>query len=62
MTTRRTLLAAIAGAALATGALAQAPAFPSRTLTLVVPFPAGGITDTISRALAQKMSDRWANP
>ena len=62
MTTRRTLLAALAGTALATGAWAQAPAFPSRTITLVVPFPAGGITDAISRALAQKMSDTLGKP
>lgn len=57
MLLRRTLLATLATPLLAGTALAQAPAFPSRTVTMVVPFPAGGITDQIARALAQKMGE-----
>ena len=52
---RRSLLATLALAALPGLALAQA--FPQRSITLVVPFPAGGITDQISRAMAQKMGE-----
>lgn len=34
---------------------ASAQAFPSRTVTLVVPFPAGGPTDTVGRVMADRM-------
>lgn len=54
---RRTLLG-LAGAALATGgtgAWAQA-GFPARTMTVIVPFAAGGATDTLGRLIAQQLS------
>ncbi len=53
---------AVLGAALllaATGALAQGAAFPTRTVTLIVPFPPGGGTDTGARLIAQKLSVKW---
>jgi tripartite-type tricarboxylate transporter receptor subunit TctC len=40
----------------------QAKAFPSRTVRIVVPFPAGGPTDILSRVLAQRMSEDWGQP
>ena len=57
---RRALLAS----ALATGALsslglpagAQTP-FPSKTMTFVVPYPAGGANDMLGRLIGQKMSE-----
>jgi len=53
-----TALVALAGAATLTStvALAQAP-FPSRSITMIVPFPPGGPTDLVARILAQKMSE-----
>ena len=54
---RRALLGAIAGAAalgLATGA--QAQAFPTKPVTMIVPFAAGGPTDIIARIVAEHMS------
>jgi tripartite-type tricarboxylate transporter receptor subunit TctC len=43
--------------AFALGAPAQAQDFPDRTVTLVVPFAAGGSTDVVARIIAQKMSE-----
>ena len=43
----------------ATVAPAVAQSFPSRTITIVSPAPAGGVTDTIGRALAQRFSTKW---
>ncbi|WP_068686159.1 MULTISPECIES: tripartite tricarboxylate transporter substrate binding protein [unclassified Variovorax] len=45
------------GATTLAPALAQPQAFPSRTITWVVPFTPGGVTDTTSRALAKKMGE-----
>jgi putative tricarboxylic transport membrane protein len=38
---------------------ASAQTFPSRTITIVSPAPAGGVTDIIGRALAQRFSMAW---
>lgn len=37
---------------------AQAQSFPSRTVTIVSPYQAGGTSDIIARILAQKLSER----
>lgn len=52
--TRRLFLAAFAAAAHSAG---FAQAFPSRTIEWVVPYPAGGGTDIVARALAQPMGE-----
>jgi tripartite-type tricarboxylate transporter receptor subunit TctC len=50
----------IAGAVLAALLIAAAPApaqdYPSRPITLVVPFPAGGGNDALARVVAERMS------
>jgi tripartite-type tricarboxylate transporter receptor subunit TctC len=63
---RRTLALAAAAAA---GALSLAPlaaqaqaAFPSKSLTIVVPFSAGGTTDILARVIGQYMSKDLGKP
>ncbi len=36
--------------------------YPARAVHVVVPFPAGGPTDVLTRVLAQKLSERWSQP
>ena len=55
ITALATGLAAGLALTLATGA-ASAQAFPDRTVTIVVPFSAGGPTDTVTRLVAESMS------
>lgn len=58
-TTRRTALATIAGLAAASVLPARAQAFPSRRVTLLVPFPPGGPVDLVARQIAQKLQEQW---
>lgn len=51
------VLAGSALSALSLGQPAAAQTFPDRTITLVVPFAAGGSTDVVGRVVAQKMGD-----
>lgn len=55
--------------ALAVGALARADAqdvdashYPSRTIHIIVPFPAGGPTDILSRIIGQEITASWGQP
>jgi len=62
MRAARLLLIAVAGA-LAASAHAQSTAnYPTRPLTLVVPYPAGGGNDVIARLVAAKMSQQLGQP
>jgi tripartite-type tricarboxylate transporter receptor subunit TctC len=55
---RRQFMATGTAAAGAIGfpALAQDAKYPSRTITMVVPFPAGGAVDTAGRAIGERLS------
>ncbi|WP_146688704.1 Bug family tripartite tricarboxylate transporter substrate binding protein [Bradyrhizobium canariense] len=43
-------------------AMAAAPDYPVRAVTMIVPFPAGGATDTLARLLAEKMQAVLGQP
>lgn len=62
MSTRRTLLKAAAAACLPAPFAARAQGFPSKTVTLVVPFAPGGPTDQLARALAGRMQESLGKP
>ena len=61
---RRALFEAALGVALAACApLASGQAkFPSKPVTIVVPYPPGGSNDTFARELGKKLGDRWGVP
>jgi tripartite-type tricarboxylate transporter receptor subunit TctC len=54
-------IASIAFGLLAAGAV-QAQAWPTKPVTLVVPFPPGGSSDTIARAIGAKMQEKLGQP
>jgi tripartite-type tricarboxylate transporter receptor subunit TctC len=47
---------------LAGGSLARAETYPSRPITMIVPFPAGCATDTLARFLGQYMHELLGEP
>jgi tripartite-type tricarboxylate transporter receptor subunit TctC len=61
MTLRKPILG-IAAALLVGVAAASAQTYPSRPITLVVPFPPGGSTDTTARIIAEKMRPILGQP
>src|SRR6476620_5571754 len=58
----RKLAVAIALAVLAGVTSVQAQTYPSRQITLIVPFPPGGSTDVAARILAEHMRARLGQP
>jgi len=57
MSHSRSLKPILAAALLAAAGLAFGQPFPSRPITVVVPFPPGGVTDTTMRLVGQKITD-----
>jgi tripartite-type tricarboxylate transporter receptor subunit TctC len=47
--------------AIATGAHAQGK-FPTKQVTMIVPYPAGGSNDIFARALGKKLMEAWGQP
>jgi tripartite-type tricarboxylate transporter receptor subunit TctC len=61
----RQILAMLAVATMFTivaAASAQAPAYPDKSIRIVVPFPVGGIADTFGREIGKKLTETWGQP
>jgi len=59
---RRILLAAALLAAGGLPALAQQAPYPTKPITMIVPFPPGGVADTVARPVAEAMSRDLGQP
>ncbi len=60
--TARLLLAAALAASIGAVERAVADTFPTRPITIVVPYPAGGVTDALVRLLGDRMKDTLGQP
>ncbi len=57
------LLSAFLAAALVLASpAARAQSYPSRQITLIIPFSPGGSNDLVGRALGKKLSEAWGQP
>jgi len=52
----------LAAALVLTSAAVRAQTYPSRQITLIVPFAAGGSNDVVGRAIGRKLSEVWGQP
>ncbi len=59
---RRILFPILLLPALWMAAEANAQSYPARPITIVVPYPAGGVTDSIVRLLAERMRTSLGQP
>jgi len=64
MLTKRALVSAIVafGCAMPTVNAASAQSYPTRPITIVIPFPAGGNNDVVARFLADRLSASFRQP
>ncbi|MDQ0606788.1 tripartite-type tricarboxylate transporter receptor subunit TctC [Variovorax sp. W1I1] len=56
------VVAAAAGGCLLSGAAFAQAAYPTKTITIVVPYPAGGSNDTFARQVAKELGDEFKQP
>jgi tripartite-type tricarboxylate transporter receptor subunit TctC len=52
----------LAAALVLAGPLARAESYPSRQITLIIPFTPGGSNDLVGRAIGKKLSEAWGQP
>jgi tripartite-type tricarboxylate transporter receptor subunit TctC len=63
MDIRTIALVLLSALTIASAAAQERPdTFPSRSIKIVVPFPAGGPSDVLTRLIGQRMSEDWGQP
>ncbi|MDO5289309.1 MAG: tripartite tricarboxylate transporter substrate binding protein [Pseudomonadota bacterium] len=62
MTDRRHFLGSVFAAAMAPAVVLAQESYPSKPITLVVPFPPGGQTDVMGRLIGERLSQRLGQP
>ncbi len=60
--TRRNTWRLVCAALVLAATGAQAQEWPTRPVRIVVPYPAGGAVDIVTRALADKLATQWGQP
>ena len=58
----RTCLMTIVVLAISGGVSIAQTDFPARRIQILLPYPAGGIVDIVTRIVAEKLSEQWAQP
>lgn len=58
----RALTTAVLGLSLAAGSALAQQQYPTKPIRLIVPFPGGGQTDVVARALSQRLADVFGQP
>jgi tripartite-type tricarboxylate transporter receptor subunit TctC len=61
-TSKAVLFAAFVGLLAAVSGAAYAQTYPGGPVKLIVPVPAGGVTDTMARIIAQRLTEAWGHP
>src|SRR5882757_1637702 len=54
--------ACLAAALVLTSSTGHAQTYPSRQITLIIPFAAGGSNDIVGRAIGKKLAEAWGQP
>lgn len=62
LTRRKFLASLVTGAALLAATVSQAQTYPVKPVSVVVPFPAGGIVDILTRVVTDKIAANWGSP
>ena len=58
----RTILSAAALLIAASAGAAAQDGYPSRTIKIIVPFPAGGTLDVLTRIVGERLAAKWGQP